>query len=152
MSDTTESAPVMGGATQRFVAGNLPLQWWSLFHSGALDALVRDALAANPTLAVARATLRQAQENLAARTGDLLYPGVNASLSGTRQKTIVNLSRWSRALARSADRVALLCSGDVVVATKLAREAGGGDADVDLLEFALGDLHLELRTELTPAN
>jgi tetratricopeptide (TPR) repeat protein len=70
----------------------------------------------------------------------------------TRQKTIVNLSRWSRALARSADRVALLCSGDVVVATKLAREAGGGDADVDLLEFALGDLHLELRTELTPAN
>jgi NodT family efflux transporter outer membrane factor (OMF) lipoprotein len=90
MSDTTESAPVMGGATQRFVAGNLPLQWWSLFHSGALDALVRDALAANPTLAVARATLRQAQENLAARTGDLLYPGVNASLSGTRQKTIVS--------------------------------------------------------------
>ena len=67
----------------------------------------------------------------------------------TRQKTIVNLSRWSRALARSADRVALLCSGDVVAASRVAREAGGGDADVDLLEFALGDVHLDLRAALT---
>jgi CheY-like chemotaxis protein len=67
----------------------------------------------------------------------------------TRQKTIVNLSRWSRALARTADRVALLCSGDVVAASRVAREAGGGDADVDLLEFALGDVYLELRTALT---
>jgi hypothetical protein len=48
--------------------------------------------------------------------------------------------------------MALLCSGDVVLAAKLAREAGGGDADVDLLEFALGDVHLELRVALTPAN
>src|SRR5262249_45471864 len=70
----------------------------------------------------------------------------------TRQKTIVNLSRWSRALARSADRVALLCSGDVVLAARPAREAGGGDADVDLLEFALGDAPLELRVALPPAN
>src|SRR5262249_20006172 len=68
----------------------------------------------------------------------------------TRQKTIVNLSRWSRALARSADRVALLCCGDVVAAARVARDAGGGDADVDLLEFALGGTHLDLRAALTP--
>src|SRR5205085_9485856 len=76
-----------GGATQRFVsAGDLPAQWWSLYRSESLDRLVRDALAGSPTLSAARATLRQAQENLAARTGALLYPAVNANAAATREK------------------------------------------------------------------
>ena len=83
----TVSAPATGGAAQRFVAGgNLPEQWWSLYRSEPLDRLIRDALADSPTLAAARATLRQAQENLTAQTGALLYPGVDASASATRQK------------------------------------------------------------------
>jgi NodT family efflux transporter outer membrane factor (OMF) lipoprotein len=80
----TESA---GAGAQRFVdGGDLPAQWWSLYRSEPLDRLVRDAIAASPTLSAARATLRQAQENLAARTGALLYPAVNANASATRQK------------------------------------------------------------------
>ena len=86
MPEETASAPGVGGATQRFVAGDLPAQWWSLYRSEPLDRLIRDALAGSPTLAAARATLRQAQENLAARTGALLYPAVDANASATRQK------------------------------------------------------------------
>jgi NodT family efflux transporter outer membrane factor (OMF) lipoprotein len=80
----TESA---GGTIQRFVDGaDLPAQWWSLYRSEPLDRLVREAIAGSPTLASARATLTQAQENLTARTGALLYPAVNANASATRQK------------------------------------------------------------------
>jgi len=83
----TASAPGTGGAAQRFVSGaELSAQWWSLYRSEPLDRLIHEALAASPTLAAARATLRQAQENLAARTGALLYPAVNANASATREK------------------------------------------------------------------
>jgi NodT family efflux transporter outer membrane factor (OMF) lipoprotein len=86
MPQETASAPGTAGATQRFSTGDLPAQWWSLYRSEPLDRLVREALAGSPTLAAARATLRQAQENLAARSGALLYPAVNASASATREK------------------------------------------------------------------
>jgi NodT family efflux transporter outer membrane factor (OMF) lipoprotein len=83
-----ETASVSGaaGATQRFVTGDLPAQWWSLYQSEPLERLVREAIAASPTLAAARATLRQAQENLAARSGALLYPAINGNASATREK------------------------------------------------------------------
>ncbi len=84
----TESAPAAadGGVAQRFTGGELPAEWWTLFHSEALDRLVREGLAHSPTLDAARATLRQAQENYSASRGALLYPGVNGNLSASREK------------------------------------------------------------------
>jgi NodT family efflux transporter outer membrane factor (OMF) lipoprotein len=85
--EQTAAAPVKGGEAQRFVAGgDLPAQWWKLFNSGPLDQLVRDALAGNPTLAAAQATLTVARENLIAERGALLLPSVDGNLSATRQK------------------------------------------------------------------
>ena len=76
---------VPGGQGQRIAEGaELPAQWWSLFRSPALDALVRRALEASPTLARARARLVQAEEELAARTGATRYPRVDAKLSCNR--------------------------------------------------------------------
>jgi len=86
LPNETATAPGTGGAAQRFVPGGLPAQWWSLFHSPELDGVVREALAHNPTLSAAEATLRQAQENLAADRGALLYPSVTGNLSATREK------------------------------------------------------------------
>ena len=86
MPQETASAAGPGGATQRFVPGDLPAEWWSLYRSEPLDRIVREALAGSPTLAAAQATLRQAQENLTARTGALVYPAVNANASATREK------------------------------------------------------------------
>src|SRR4030095_15676273 len=77
----------IGGALQRFVPGaDLPAQWWTLFRSPPLDDLIRQALADSPTLAAAEAALREANENLAAGKGELLYPAIDAKAAVTRQK------------------------------------------------------------------
>jgi NodT family efflux transporter outer membrane factor (OMF) lipoprotein len=74
-----------GGQAQRFVAAqDVPAQWWSLFQSPALDALVRQALQASPTLAQADARLRQVQEERSARAGATQWPSVDARLSANR--------------------------------------------------------------------
>ncbi|HET7763599.1 MAG TPA: efflux transporter outer membrane subunit [Burkholderiales bacterium] len=81
----TVSADVPGGQAQRFAAGgDIPAQWWTLFRSPSLDRLVRAALDNSPTLAKAGARLRQAQEDLSARTGSTQYPRVDAKLSANR--------------------------------------------------------------------
>jgi DNA-binding response OmpR family regulator/tetratricopeptide (TPR) repeat protein len=58
----------------------------------------------------------------------------------------LNLSRWARALSRTADRVGLLVCGDLPAARRYA--ADGGATDDDLVEFALSSEHLRLRSEL----
>ncbi|WP_232286687.1 efflux transporter outer membrane subunit [Pelobacter propionicus] len=82
--------PAVGGAageTQAVVPGrDLPAQWWRLFRNAELDRLIRQALDDSPTLAAAGAALRQAEENLRARSGAVYYPALDASLSGARQK------------------------------------------------------------------
>jgi outer membrane protein TolC len=83
----TAAAPGMAGTAQRFVGGqDIPVQWWTLFHSEELDQLVRQALAASPTLEAAKATLRQGQENLRAQTGARLAPAIDVNVSGSRQR------------------------------------------------------------------
>jgi NodT family efflux transporter outer membrane factor (OMF) lipoprotein len=82
----TAEAPGIGGAPQRFVSGqDVPAQWWALFRSEPLDGLIRRALADNPTLAAAEATLRQAQENARAQFG-ALFPSIGANVSAEREK------------------------------------------------------------------
>ena len=57
---------VADGQAQRFTAGSdLTADWWRLFKAEPLDALVRQALADNPTLAAAQASLDAASTELA---------------------------------------------------------------------------------------
>jgi NodT family efflux transporter outer membrane factor (OMF) lipoprotein len=80
----TASAATPGGQAQRFVRDlDLPGQWWTLFHSKPLNALVERALANNPDLAAAQAALRVARENVRAQRGTL-FPQVDAGFNGTR--------------------------------------------------------------------
>jgi NodT family efflux transporter outer membrane factor (OMF) lipoprotein len=82
----TAAAEVHGGAAQNFVEGrDIPAEWWTLFHSPALNGLVERALKANPTLQAAEATLRQAQAQLYAGEGPL-FPTVTGSISTAREK------------------------------------------------------------------
>ena len=88
----TASAEVKGGAAQRFLKGlDIPGEWWRLFHSRSLNALVTRALAANPDLTAAHAALRQARENLYAGRGGF-YPTVVGNFTGSRSKTPAVLS------------------------------------------------------------
>lgn len=78
--------PQTGSDAQKVVAAmDIPGQWWTLFHSEALNELVQQALASNPTLKAAQATLRQANENAAAQRGSL-FPSVQASYEFSRNR------------------------------------------------------------------
>jgi NodT family efflux transporter outer membrane factor (OMF) lipoprotein len=81
----TASADVPGGEPQQLLLGrDVAAEWWTVFRSPALDALVRRALADSPRLAAATAKLTKAQEDLVARRGKTRYPSVDARLSATR--------------------------------------------------------------------
>jgi NodT family efflux transporter outer membrane factor (OMF) lipoprotein len=75
------------GTVQTFHPGeDIPGEWWALFHSEALDRLVRHALDHNPTLDAARDALRVARENRAAQAG-ALFPSISAEFNPARYKT-----------------------------------------------------------------
>lgn len=87
MPAVTVAADTAAGAPQRFVSGlDLSGTWWTLFHSPSLNALIEQALKANPTIDAARAALRQAQEAVYAQQG-AYYPQVSAGLSASRALT-----------------------------------------------------------------
>jgi NodT family efflux transporter outer membrane factor (OMF) lipoprotein len=75
-----------GGEAQRYVQDlDIPGQWWTLFHSPQLNALIERALKANPDLVGAEAALRNAVETLKAQQATLL-PTIQGSYSPSRQK------------------------------------------------------------------
>lgn len=83
----TTAADVPGGQAQAFVQGrDIPGQWWTIFHSKALNDLIGQALQTNPDLDAAKGALKEAWENVYAQKG-AYYPGVEATFTPTRQKT-----------------------------------------------------------------
>jgi NodT family efflux transporter outer membrane factor (OMF) lipoprotein len=92
LPESTASAAAPGGEAQSFLRDrDLPAEWWRLFESPALDALVREAIRANPALEGAQAALRQAHEVAEAQRGAFL-PTVQASYDANRQRVSQALS------------------------------------------------------------
>ena len=86
LPEVTAATDVHGGAAQHFIRGmDVPGAWWELFHSAPLDALVRRALEANPTLAAAQATLREAEAQLRAGEG-ALFPTLSGDASRLHER------------------------------------------------------------------
>ena len=84
-------APAPAGNPERFVMGrDIRFAWWTELGSPKLDALVEKALAANPTITAAQATLKQAQEQVYAQRG-FFYPSMQASFQPARQQLAGNL-------------------------------------------------------------
>ena len=82
----TAAAATQGGEAQRFEAvRDIPGDWWAAFQSPEINALVTRALQANPDVAAAQATLREARQNLRAEQGTQL-PQVSATASAERQR------------------------------------------------------------------
>ena len=82
----TRAAPAADDPAQRFVEGlDIPGQWWTLFQSAELNALIERGLANSPTLEAATAALRQANETWAAQRGGF-FPSVSGTLGAQRQK------------------------------------------------------------------
>ncbi|MGP0016344.1 efflux transporter outer membrane subunit [Pseudomonas sp.] len=86
LATTTASADVAdGGTAQKLVEGmDIPGQWWTLFRSPTLNALVEEALKANADVAAAQAALHQAYELVYAEQASL-FPSLSAGASRTRE-------------------------------------------------------------------
>jgi NodT family efflux transporter outer membrane factor (OMF) lipoprotein len=88
----TVSADAASGASQKLSENrDIPLDWWRLFKSPELDALIKQSLQTNPNLQSALATLQAAKEAVAAQQGKFL-PFVQASFNPTQQRTSTVLS------------------------------------------------------------
>lgn len=93
-AQTTSAPGIIAGESQRLMLGqDIPAQWWTVFHSEALDALIRSALAQNPTLASAQAALRQSQEIYTAQTGALRYPNIGLRVNAERERAALATGR-----------------------------------------------------------
>jgi NodT family efflux transporter outer membrane factor (OMF) lipoprotein len=64
--DPTNIGPMRAAVGDKVIS-----DWWTLYHSRTLDALVREAIAANPTLEAARARLTQARDAAGAEGNQL---------------------------------------------------------------------------------
>ena len=92
LPQTSASAPIHGGEVQRLINDrDIPFEWWQLFQSPALNALVERAFRANPTIAAAQAALVQAQELVYAQRG-YFFPTIGANYDFERQKIAGNLT------------------------------------------------------------
>ena len=88
----TSSTDVAGGEAQRFMEGvDIPGDWWTLFHSKPLSALIERSLKANPDIKAAQAALAAARESVLAQRG-AYWPSVDAGFSVSRQKTSAQLA------------------------------------------------------------
>lgn len=151
MPEATVATPGTGGAAQRFVSGaDLPSQWWTLFQSPPLDDLIRQALADSPTLAAAEAALREANENLAAGKGDLLYPAIDANASASRQQ----ISGAALGGPNGATSLFTLFNANVSVSYALdvfggaRRQIEGLQAQVDYQALLLEGAHVTLTSNV----
>lgn len=86
LATTVPGSATPGGDAQRFIRDlDLPGQWWTLFHSKALNQLIDKALAANSDLQAAQAALVVARENVYVQEGAYM-PAVDGNFAGSRQK------------------------------------------------------------------
>lgn len=84
-----EQTATAGGVSQRFDIGAQPApQWWRLFRSPQLDALVEEGLKSSPTLAATEKSLAGAHEQLRAQIGSTLLPTIDAGAQATRQRAL----------------------------------------------------------------
>ncbi len=80
----TSATPVPGGAAQRFSTGNrIAADWYQVFGSVQLNAIIAAALKDNPSLEAAQARLRQARSQLQLADSSR-YPSATAGLGVSR--------------------------------------------------------------------
>ncbi|MDP3562381.1 MAG: efflux transporter outer membrane subunit [Legionellaceae bacterium] len=87
MPKSTVSAQTKAGKQQFFrISQDIPLKWWTIFHSQALNQIIKDSLCANPDIAAAKAALKIAHENTLIQKS-AFFPLVTANYNPMRQLT-----------------------------------------------------------------
>lgn len=142
-----------GVSPQRIATtGEVQAQWWALFHSSELDALIGRALTRNADVEAAAAALSSARENWLAARG-AYAPSVEADAAGAHEK---NPGYLASPLASNANIFDLYTAGlgisyaaDVFGAVRL--QAQGASALADQQRFQLEAVRLALTANLASA-
>lgn len=83
--DPTQTASAQGTSQRLNVGERVAADWWHVFNSAQLDAIVKAALANSPGLLAARASLQQSENSLRSGYG-IFYPNVDADAAATRER------------------------------------------------------------------
>ena len=146
LAATVGTSYVAGGQAQRFVSGaDIPGDWWTLFHSQPLDALIDEALAHNHDLKAAKAALLVAREGVLAQRG-AYFPTVTAGFAATEQKQSAVLAPTlnSNELEYSlfTPQVSVSYVPDVFGLNRRTVESAQAQADADRYQVIATDLTL----------
>ena len=141
------------GNSQTFIYGEtIPADWWYLFHSKELNALVEAGMANSPTLAASKAALAQAQANYMAQVGTL-FPAIGGNFTGQRQR--FSLSQFGGAnVTDVGSRIFNLFNTNVSVSYVLdvfgglRRQIESSGAQVDFQAFELEAANLTLTSNI----
>jgi NodT family efflux transporter outer membrane factor (OMF) lipoprotein len=142
----------LDGAQRVAPGGDVQAQWWDLFHSPELDALIGRALERNADLEAAKAALRQARENWLAARG-AYAPSAELGLSAAHDK---NPNYLASPLASNANifdlytaQLGITYLPDVFGAVRLQAKAAAAQADAQ--RFQLEAARLALTANLASA-
>jgi NodT family efflux transporter outer membrane factor (OMF) lipoprotein len=145
----TAEAPGKAGAAQEWARGmDIPAQWWAVFHSEALDRLIRSALERSPTLASAQAALREAQENYNAQSGKLSLPAVDAQLGAERERASALQTQTPGGQLLTLYNASVNVSYTVDVFGGVRRQLEGAQAVVDAQRYQVEAVYLTLTGNL----
>ena len=144
--DLGVSPPGRGPGSPKLVSGeDIPAQWWRVYHCAALDELVAQALANNPTVEAAKAALRSAREQVKAQKG-AYYPSVVASFQPSHQQFAPDLSSQTASGVSiynlTTTQVAVSYTPDLFGANKRAVESLVAQADQQRFELEAARLTL----------
>ena len=86
------------------MAADISGDWWTLFHSPELNSLIAAALANNPSLQAAQATLVEAEENVRAEQG-AFFPSLSGNFQGEREQiSSAGLASFGSSAAAASSR------------------------------------------------
>lgn len=140
------SLPMAATGSALSYGADVPGRWWELFRNKDLDALVKQAVANNPDLDAARATLAQANEQaLAAQSG--LFP--SATLSGSASRADTTASGIPKISNTVALTPALAFPLDIFGGTRRSIEASRASAEAQA--FAAEATYLAITSSLVRA-
>jgi NodT family efflux transporter outer membrane factor (OMF) lipoprotein len=150
MVSATASSPVLAGDAQTLHDGaNIPADWWTLFQSPELDALIKVAIANNPTLQSASAALKSAQEQvMVSRAG--FFPNVSGSAGDTRERASPITSGLPASVLYELNvaQVAINASYTIDLFGATRRTVESSQAQVDYYNFELEAAYLTLTSNI----
>jgi NodT family efflux transporter outer membrane factor (OMF) lipoprotein len=154
---STLAAPTPGGGAQRINSGrDVPGEWWTLFHSPQISALVAESVKNHPNIASAEAALRQARETVEADAASF-FPSALGTDSVTRQQLSPAQYGSSSSSSSSFSTLYTLLNANVAVSFtpdvfgKTARTVEGDAAAAEYQRFQLEAAYLSLTANVVSA-